>query len=59
LSAEIISASIRHPRHVFESAMAGADIATVPYKVLLQMIEHPLTSAGVEKFLADWKKMKK
>lgn len=59
LSAEIISASIRHPRHVFESAMAGADIATVPYKVLLQMIEHPLTSAGVEKFLADWDKMQK
>ncbi len=59
LNSEIISASIRHPRHVFESAMVGADIATVPYQVLLKMLNHPLTDIGLEKFLADWEKMQK
>lgn len=59
LETEIISASIRHPMHVTRSALAGADIATVPYKVLLQMIEHPLTDLGIDKFLADWKKVPK
>jgi len=59
LDSEIISASIRHPRHVFESAMVGADIATVPYQVLLKMMNHPLTDTGLEKFLADWEKMQK
>ncbi|WP_027364415.1 fructose-6-phosphate aldolase [Desulfotruncus alcoholivorax] len=56
---EIISASIRHPMHVTRSALAGADIATVPYKVLLQMIKHPLTDLGIDKFLADWEKVPK
>jgi len=55
----IISASIRHPLHVTQSALAGADIATVPYKVLQQMTKHPLTDRGIEKFLADWDKVPK
>lgn len=54
LATKIISASIRHPLHVTQSALAGADIATVPYKVLVQMLKHPLTDLGIEKFLADW-----
>ncbi|WP_031514217.1 fructose-6-phosphate aldolase [Desulfofalx alkaliphila] len=54
---EIIAASIRHPLHVLQSAKAGAHIATVPPKVLKQMINHPLTDAGIEKFLADWAKV--
>jgi transaldolase len=54
---KIIAASIRHPIHIVESAKAGADIATVPYKVLMQSLKHPLTDAGLDKFLADYKKM--
>jgi len=56
LEAEIISASIRHPRHVTESALAGAHIATCPFKVLEQMIHHPLTDIGIARFKADWEK---
>ncbi|MDO5135186.1 MAG: fructose-6-phosphate aldolase [Eubacteriales bacterium] len=52
---EIIAASVRHPIHVTQCALAGADIATVPYKVLEQMLHHPLTDAGIEKFQADYK----
>lgn len=59
LETEIISASIRHPLHVTQSALAGAHIATVPYKVLLQMLKHPLTDLGIEKFLADWARVPK
>ncbi|QSZ27044.1 fructose-6-phosphate aldolase [Aceticella autotrophica] len=51
---EVIVASIRHPMHVLEAAKAGADIATVPYKVIMQMIKHPLTDIGIERFLKDW-----
>lgn len=51
---EIISASIRGPQDVVDSAKAGAHIATVPYKVILQMIRHPLTDAGIERFMQDW-----
>ncbi len=54
LDTEIISASIRHPQHVVESAKAGAHIATIPYKVFKQMLKHPLTDAGIERFLKDW-----
>lgn len=54
LQTEIIAASVRNPVHVTECALAGADIATVPYQVLLQMIHHPLTDAGVEKFRQDY-----
>ena len=54
IATEIIAASIRHPMHVIEAALVGSDIATVPYKVLMQMAKHPLTDAGIERFLADW-----
>jgi len=54
---KIISASIRNPLHIIESAKAGADIATVPYKVLMQSLKHPLTDLGLEAFLNDYKKM--
>ena len=56
---EIIAASIRHPLHVIAAARAGAHIATVPYKVLQQMIKHPQTDAGITQFLADWNKLGK
>ena len=54
IETEIICASIRNPNHVTQAAKLGADIATVPYNVILQMIKHPLTDAGIEKFLKDW-----
>ncbi len=54
IKTQVIAASIRHPLHVVEAAKIGADIATIPYKVLLQMIEHPLTKTGIERFIADW-----
>ena len=54
ISTEIIAASVRHPVHVLEAAKAGAHIATIPYSIIPQMINHPLTSSGIEKFLADW-----
>ena len=55
IETEIIAASIRNPIHVIDCAKAGADIATVPHKVLMQMIKHPLTDQGIEKFQADYK----
>lgn len=54
IQTEIIAASIRNPIHVVEAARAGSDIATVPYKVIEQMIHHPLTDSGIERFLKDW-----
>jgi len=54
---EVIVASIRNPVHVLDAALMGADIATIPYKVMEQLINHPLTTIGLDKFLADWKKM--
>lgn len=56
---EIIVASVRHPRHVIEAARIGADIATVPYGVMEKLVRHPLTDIGIERFLADWRKVKK
>ncbi len=53
---EVIVASVRNPTHVLDAALMGADIATIPYKVISQLIKHPLTDIGLEKFLADWKK---
>src|SRR5258706_5280122 len=53
---EILVASIRHPLHFVESCMLGADICTMPYKVIEQLIKHPLTDIGLDKFLSDWKK---
>ena len=55
IDTEIIAASVRHPIHVTDCALAGADIATVPYSVIEQMIKHPLTDQGIEKFQADYK----
>ena len=57
IKTEIIAASIRHPMHVVECAKAGANIATIPYKVIMQMIKHPLTDQGIEKFVNDYKKV--
>jgi transaldolase len=56
---EILAASIRHPLHVVQAALAGADVATVPYAVVQQILRHPLTDLGLEKFLADWRKHQK
>jgi transaldolase len=58
-STEVIVASVRSPMHVAQSALLGADIATIPYKVIAQMAKHPLTDIGMEKFLADWEKRQK
>jgi transaldolase len=57
LPTKVIAASIRHPLHVTQVAKAGADIATVPFQVLMQLADHPLTDAGIQKFLTDWKKV--
>src|SRR5437762_1793615 len=54
LATEILAASIRHPRHVVEAAMIGADVATLPPDVLKKLLLHPLTDRGLEQFLADW-----
>ncbi|MCK4363564.1 MAG: fructose-6-phosphate aldolase [Candidatus Aminicenantes bacterium] len=56
---EVIVASIRHPLHVLEAALMGADIATVPFAVLEKMVKHPLTDIGIENFLKDWSKVKR
>ncbi|MEG2588033.1 MAG: transaldolase family protein, partial [Cetobacterium sp.] len=56
INSEIIAASIRNPLHSKEAAKAGAHISTIPFNVLMKMIEHPLTDAGIEKFLNDWNK---
>ncbi len=57
--AEVIVASIRHPVHVLTAAKLGADIATIPFKVIEQLAQHPLTAIGIDKFLADWQKVEK
>lgn len=54
----IIAASLRHPQHVIGSALEGAHIATIPYDVFTKMVKHPLTDIGIERFLADWEKIK-
>jgi len=59
LETQVISASIRHPMHVVEAARAGSHIATVPYKIVKQMIKHPLTDIGIDRFLKDWEKVPK
>lgn len=53
---EVLAASIRHPMHIVDCALAGADVATIPFKVIQQLVNHPLTDKGLEAFLADWKK---
>jgi len=59
LNAQVIAASIRNPLHVTNAALAGADVATVPFNVLNQMIAHPMTDVGIKRFLADWEKVAK
>jgi len=59
IETEVIVASVRHPRHVVEAALLGADIATVPFGVMEKLVKHPLTDIGIERFLADWRKVKK
>jgi transaldolase len=56
---EVLAASLRHPMHVVESALAGADIATLPFEVFTKLVKHPLTEAGLERFQADWDELKK
>ncbi len=53
---EVLAASIRHPMHIVNCALAGADVATIPFKVITQLVKHPLTDKGLEGFLNDWKK---
>jgi transaldolase len=55
---EIIVASVRHPRHVVEAALLGADIATIPFPVMAKLVQHPLTDVGIERFLKDWGKVR-
>jgi transaldolase len=55
ITTQILAASIRHPRHIVEAAMIGADVATMPPEVLRKLLQHPLTDRGLEQFLADWK----
>ncbi len=59
IDTEIIVGSVRHPLHVVEAALIGADIATIPFDVIEKMVRHPLTDSGMKKFLEDWKKVKK
>ena len=54
---QVLVASVRHPLHFVDAAMIGADICTMPFKVIDQLVKHPLTDIGLEKFLADWKKL--
>jgi len=56
-STQVIAASLRHPQHCVAAAKAGAHIATVPYQVLMQMIHHPLTDIGIDRFLSDWRRV--
>lgn len=58
IGTQVLAASIRHPRHVTDAALAGADIATMPFKVFEQLIKHPLTDSGLERFLKDWENAK-
>jgi transaldolase len=59
IETEVIVASIRHPRHVVDAALIGADICTIPFSVMDKLVSHPLTDIGIEKFLRDWGKVKK
>jgi transaldolase len=59
LDAQVIAASIRNPIHVTNAALAGAEVATVPYATLMQMVQHPMTDIGIKRFLADWKSVQK
>ncbi len=56
---QVLAASLRHPMHVVEAALAGADIATMPYEVFVKLVKHPLTDAGLERFLEDWRALRR
>lgn len=56
---QILAASVRHPLHVVDAALAGCDVATMPFKVMMQLYDHPLTDIGLKKFLADWAKLQR
>jgi transaldolase len=56
---QVLVASVRHPLHFVDACMIGADICTMPFKVIDQLVKHPLTDIGLDKFLADWKKLSK
>ena len=56
IDSEVLAASVRHPRHVTDAALAGAHVATIPFKVLRQMVHHQLTDSGIVQFKADWAK---
>jgi transaldolase len=53
---EVLVASVRHPMHIVESALLGAHVATIPFKVIQQLVKHPLTDKGLDSFMSDWKK---
>jgi transaldolase len=59
MDAEVLVASVRHPRHMTDAAMLGAHIATTPFKILQMMVHHPLTDSGIVKFREDWDKARK
>lgn len=59
LETQVLAASIRHPRHVVDAALAGSHVATIPFKTLAQLVKHPLTDSGLAQFLADWEKVPK
>ncbi len=59
ITTEVLVASVRHPIHVLQAATMGADVVTMPFKVITQLVHHPLTDAGIERFLQDWEKVKK
>lgn len=59
MATQVLTASVRSPRHVVDAALAGSHVATIPFKVLAQLVKHPLTDVGIEQFLADWKKVPK
>ena len=56
---QVLVASIRHPLHIVEAGLIGADVCTIPYEVIGKLFKHPLTDIGLEKFLSDWKKSQK
>jgi transaldolase len=57
-ASNVLAASLRHPMHIVDAALAGADIATMPYDVFTKLVKHPLTDTGLERFLADWRKLR-
>ena len=59
IDTKVIVASIRHPMHVYEAALAGADISTIPFNVIEKLVKHPLTDIGIDRFLKDWEKVQK